>query len=350
MTGTAMRAARLLTRVLPVGILTTLAACTSTRTTSSMSTGTTTGTAAARTQSAGTSRPNARAANAVPMLVSTAWLSEHAADRDLVVLHVGNKAQYDSAHVAGSRHVALDEISLPTVQGGLSLQMAGEAQLKQWAERNGIGDRTRIVVVPHDANIQSATRVYFTLAYLGAMDRASLLDGGFLAWKSEKRAISTTAPAAAASTTFTPRLRPELIAYIAQVEQVTKNKSTFLVDARLSNFYNGQGGGYPRPGHIPTAINIPLNTVSATGFIKPQAELKTLFSAAGVDGSKPVITYCHIGQQATVLWFVATLLGLDARMYDGSFQEWSGRADLPLAGPPGAPRDRQQSGAGAARE
>jgi thiosulfate/3-mercaptopyruvate sulfurtransferase len=275
-------------------------------------------------------RPNARGRDAAPMLVNTAWLAQHMADRDLVALHVGSKAQYDSAHVAGARHVALDEISLPTVQGGLSLQMAGEAQLKAWAEKNGIGDRTRIVVIPHDANIQSATRVYFTLTYLGAGDRASLLDGGFLAWKAESRAVSSAAPTAAAAVTFTPRLRADLIAYLAQVEAVTKDQSRFLVDARLSSFYNGQGGGYPRPGHIPTAVNIPLNTVSTNGFVKPASELKTLFDNAGVNGSKPVITYCHIGQQATVLWFVATMLGLDARMYDGSFQEWSGKPELPL--------------------
>jgi len=275
-------------------------------------------------------RPNQRSANAAPMLVSTAWLADHRTDRDLVVLHVGTKAQYDSGHVAGSRHVALDEISLPTVQGGLSLQMAGEAQLDAWAERNGIGDATRIVVVPHDANIQSATRVYFTLAYLGAMDRASLLDGGYAAWKREGRSVSTTAPAPVTGVQFTPRLRPALIALITQVEAITKDRSAFLVDARLPQFYNGQGGGYPRPGRIPTAVNVPLNTVSSNGFMKPANELKMLFDQAGVDGSKPVVTYCHIGQQATVLWFVSTLLGLDARMFDGSFQEWSGRADLPL--------------------
>lgn len=288
------------------------------------------GTGGAGTTASATARPNARAANAAPMLVSTAWLADHRTDRDVVVLHVGSKAQYDSGHVAGARHVALDEISLPTVQGGLTLQMAGEAQLDAWAEKNGIGDKTRIVVVPHDANLQSATRVYFTLAYLGAMDRASLLDGGYLAWKKEGRASSTAAPAAAAMGQFTPRLRPALIALIAQVEAITKDRSSFLVDARLPQFYNGQGGGYPRPGRIPTAVNVPLNTVSTNGFMKPASELKVLFDQASVNGSKPVVTYCHIGQQATVLWFVATLLGLDARMFDGSFQEWSGRADLPL--------------------
>lgn len=267
------------------------------------------------------------------MLVSTAWVAEHAADRDLVILHVGTKAQYDSGHVAGSRHVSLEEIALPQVQGGLSLQMAGPEQLTAWAQRNGIGDRTRVIVVPHDFNLQSATRVYFTLAYLGAGDRASLMDGGYQAWKKEARAVSTSVPVAPPAVTFTPRVRPELIALAGQVETATQDKSRFIVDARLTRFYNGDGGGYPRPGHIPTAVNIPISSVSVNGFFRPRAELEALFAAQQVDRSKPVITYCHIGQQATLLWFVATLLERDARMYDGSFQEWSG-STRPIVGPP----------------
>jgi thiosulfate/3-mercaptopyruvate sulfurtransferase len=101
------------------------------------------------------------------------------------------------------------------------------------------------------------------------------------------------------------------------------------VDARLTRFYDGNGGGYPRPGHIPTAVNIPINTVAANGYFKSPDELRTLFANAGADATKPVITYCHIGQQATLLWFAATLIGRDARMYDGSFQEWSG-STLPV--------------------
>jgi thiosulfate/3-mercaptopyruvate sulfurtransferase len=273
---------------------------------------------------ASSAAPNARAANAAPMLVDTKWVAEHISDRDVVVLHVGTKAQYDSGHVAGSRHVSLEELALPQVQGGLTLQMAGAEQLTAWAVRNGIGDKTRVIVVPHDFNLQSATRVYFTLAYLGAGDRASLMDGGYQAWKGEQRAVSTTAPAAAPAVTFTPRVRSDLIALVSQVEAATQDKSRHIVDARLTRFYNGDGGGYPRPGHIPTAVNIPISSVSVNGFLRPRAELDALFAAQQVDRSKPVITYCHIGQQATLLWFVATLLERDARMYDGSFQEWSG--------------------------
>ena len=269
------------------------------------------------------------------MLVTTAWLAEHATDANLVVLHVGNKAQYESGHAPGARLVTLAELSLPQSEGGLTLQMGTVTQLTAWAAANGIGDQSRIVVVPHDENLQSATRVFITLAYLGAFEHTSVLDGSFKAWKAEGRAVTRETPAAARVVAFTPKPHPELIASLAQVEAIAQDSGrTALIDARLPRFYNGDGGGYPRPGHIPTAVNIPLSTVSNNGFIKSPSELKTLFTQAGVNGDKPIVTYCHIGQQATVLWFVATLLGYDAKMFDGSFQEWSGTTRLPVVAPP----------------
>lgn len=290
-------------------------------------------TTAATPTAATSAAPNARAANAAPMLVTTQWTAQHLGDRDVVVLHVASKAQYDSGHVAGSRLVSLEEIAVPMQPGALSLQMASVEQLTAWAARNGIGNNSRVIVVPHDANLQSATRVFFTLAYLGIGDNASLMDGGYQAWKREARAVSTTAPAPASAVAFIPRVRPELIAQVGQVETATQDQSRFIVDARLTRFFNGDGGGYPRPGHIPTAVNIPISSVSANGYLRSPAELRALFDAQRVDNSKPVITYCHIGQQATLLWFVATLIGRDARMYDGSFQEWSG-STRPIVGPP----------------
>lgn len=276
-----------------------------------------------------TARPNARGATAVPMLVSTTWLAEHREDRDLVLLHVGSKAAYDSGHVIGARHVTLDDVALPAQPGALTLQMAGVEQLTAWAIRQGISDKSRVVVIPHDTALQSATRVVLTLAYLGAFDRVSLLDGSFQAWKREQRPVSTEVPAAAPLVSFTANVRPALIATMAQVEAVTQDRSQQLIDARLTHFFDGNGGGYPRPGHIPTAVNIPLTMVASNGYIRPTAELRAIFDASGADGRKPVVTYCHIGQQASLLWFAATLIGRDARLFDGSFQEWSG-STLPV--------------------
>jgi thiosulfate/3-mercaptopyruvate sulfurtransferase len=274
-----------------------------------------------------TARPN--------MLVSTEWLAKHAKDENLVVLHVGRRAQYDSGHIAGARPVALGELSAPATLTKLSLQIPPIEQLTTWARNNGLGDKSRIVVVPHDDTLQSAARVFLTLAYLGLMDRTSMLDGGYRAWRAEGRMISRESPSAAVARPFTPHVQQALIATIDQVELATHDGKVSLVDARLPRFFNGDGGGYPRPGHIPTATNVPFATVSENGRFKAPTELHKLFLDAGVSESKPIVTYCHIGQQASLLWFVATLLGYDATMFDGSFQEWSGTERLPVVAPPG---------------
>lgn len=268
------------------------------------------------------------------MLVSTEWLASHQRDANLVVLHVASKAQYDSGHIVGARMATLNDVSLPMVQGGLSLQMASGESIARWAELQGIGDQTRIVVVPHDGALQSAARVVLALAYVGALDRTAMLDGSFQAWKSEGRTTTTAPPPTLAPTTFTLQLKPELIVSLAQVEAATLNQSATIIDARLNRFYNGNGGGYPRTGHIPTAVNVEYAAVSTNGYIKPAETIRTLYKTAGVPDGKPVVTYCHIGQQASIAWFVATYLGYNAQLFDGSFQEWSGTPRVPVVSPP----------------
>lgn len=268
------------------------------------------------------------------MLVSTAWLSDHIRDPNLVILQVGGKAQFDSVHIPGARSVSLADITLSASESKLSTELPPPERLKAWAEANGIGNSSRIIVVPYDSTLPPSTRVFITLAYMGAMERTSLLNGGLAAWRAEARQLSSEAPAAPKPAKFDLKLRPELIAAMNDVETAIQGNKVSVIDARAARFYNGDGGGYPRAGHIPTAVNIPLTTVSTNGFIKEDPALRDLFGTAGIGTGKPVITYCHVGQQATLLWFVATLLGYDARMYDGSFQEWSGTERLPVVGKP----------------
>jgi len=257
------------------------------------------------------------------------------ADPSVVILQVGTPAQFAEAHVPGARPVALNDVSTPRQNGALILEIPETAALDTWARSVGISDASRrIVVVPVNDTMQSSTRVLFTLAFMGFADRVSLLDGGLAAWRASGQPIETgAAPALAPSTApLTIRRDSSIVAVLDDVEKATKSSGTTIIDARLPQFYNGNGGGYPRPGRIPTAVNVPLSLVSEGGRLRTPDELRALFEQAGVKPGDPVITYCHIGQQASLLWFVARELGYDVRLFDGSFQQWSGTT-LPLGSP-----------------
>ena len=88
----------------------------------------------------------------------------------------------------------------------------------------------------------------------------------------------------------------------------------------------------PRAGHIPSANNIPFSSLveDSTNKFKSVEAFRALFTGAGVRPGDSVATYCHIGQQASLLYFVARYLGYEAHLYDGSFQDWSNRKELPV--------------------
>ena len=87
-----------------------------------------------------------------------------------------------------------------------------------------------------------------------------------------------------------------------------------------------------RAGHVPTAINVPWGrAVNEDGTIKSAADLKKLYSDAGIDGSKPIIVYCRIGERSSHTWFVlAKVLGYDVRNYDGSWTEYGNSVGTPI--------------------
>ncbi len=265
-----------------------------------------------------------------PFLVTTEWLAEHLADPGLVLLHIGDKAQYESGHIPGARFVSLSDLSTP-FGTGLTLQMPSASELQAKLEKLGISDTSRVVVYFGEDGITPAARVWLTLQYVGLGGQSSILNGGMPAWKAEKRPVSVEVRTPVPGR-LTPRLRNDVIAELSWVSERLHNPKYVIVDARAANFYEGSSAGrMPRAGHIPGAVNIPFSSVVDDSVrLKSADELRDMFRAAGVKPGQTVITYCHIGQQASLLYFVARYLGYDARLYDGSFEEWSRRADLPV--------------------
>ena len=133
------------------------------------------------------------------LLVSTDWLAGHLADPGLVLLHVGDRAEYDAAHLPGARFVALRDVSAgpsgPGESAALRLEMLPAEELRRRLEGLGIADDSRVVVYFGKDWVSPATRLLFTLDYAGLGANASLLDGGQPAWVRAGYALTAQVPA-----------------------------------------------------------------------------------------------------------------------------------------------------------
>jgi len=264
------------------------------------------------------------------MIVSTEWLAKHLKDDGLVLLQVGDKKEYDAAHIAGAQYIQTADISTPRGQG-LILELPPVDQLKTTFEKFGVTDKSRIIIYFGKDWVTPTSRVYFTLDYLGLGDRTSILDGGLAAWIAEQRPVTTEVITPKAGN-FTPHPNSKLVVDASWVSGNINKPGVAILDARDAKFYTGvDAGNMPRAGHIPSAKSIPFSTlVQDSNKFKSPEDLRALFKTAGVNPKDSIATYCHIGQQASLLYFVARYLGYDPHLYDGSFQDWSNRSDLPV--------------------
>src|SRR5712691_11964930 len=266
-----------------------------------------------------------------PMLVNVDWLADHLKDPSLVLLQIGDKKDYDKGHVPGAQFLVYESIYTPHGQG-LMLELPPVAQLVSVFERLGVSNSSHVILYFGTNWVTPTTRVYWTLDYLGLGDRTSILNGGLVAWQATHHPVSTETKQPAKGS-ITPAPRKEIVADADWVSSHLNKPGVTILDARTHEFYNGsQSDGNPRSGHIPGAANLPyLDVVDQdNNKFKSPDTLKELFQAAGLKPGNLMVSYCHIGQRATVLYFTANMLGYDAKMYDGSWEDWSHRMDLPI--------------------
>ncbi|MBZ5618524.1 MAG: sulfurtransferase [Acidobacteriia bacterium] len=268
------------------------------------------------------------------MLVSTSWLGEHLKDKNLVVLAIGQKAEYDEAHIPGS--VLLDPRDISTKPGEtpLTLELPAIAQLTAVFSKLGVSNDSRIVLYITKDWLTPMARVYMTLDAMGLGAHASVLDGGMPAWKSEGRALVKEVPEVKPGN-LQACPQSDVITDLNYVKNNLHQQGVRILDARAPEVYNGTNPRAGMPGgHIQGAGNVYYNhLIDESGKLKPVGALEEQFSAAGVKKGDRLVTYCFIGQQASALYFVSRYLGYDVRLYDGSWEEWTRHPELPTENP-----------------
>ena len=276
-----------------------------------------------------------------PMLVSTRWLASHLNDANLVLLQVGDPTEYETRHIPGARLITTQDVSASghSKEDANRLEMPNPDSLRAKLASFGIGDRSRIVVYHGHDWVSPTTRIFMTLNWAGLGDNTSVLDGGLDAWVKDGHEVTTQTPPPAKAGALSP-LRIRNFVVDAQFVKANIGKGgVAIVDARAPAFYDGVQAGSSmgtahRAGHIASAKSVPFNSVfTADNRLRSPAELKAIFTKAGVGPNDTVIGYCHIGQQATEMLFAARSLGHPILLYDGSFEDWSRHTEYPVENP-----------------
>ncbi|GHE11146.1 sulfurtransferase [Klenkia taihuensis] len=269
------------------------------------------------------------------VLVSADWAQEHLGDAGLVFVEVDeDTSAYDKGHLEGA--VKLDWKT--DLQDPLRRDFVDKEQFEQLLSAKGISNDDTVVLYGGNNNWFAAYAYWYFKLY--GHDAVKLVDGGRKKWELDSRPLSdaeVTRPAtqyrAQEPDTSIRAFRDEVVAAID-----TKN----LVDVRSPDEFAGKlvapahlpQEGAQRPGHIPSAVNVPWSkAANEDGTFKSDEELAALYADAGLDDGKATIAYCRIGERSSHTWFVLhELLGhADVKNYDGSWTEYGSLVGVPIA-------------------
>lgn len=282
------------------------------------------------------------AATAIPAgpLVSTDWLAQNLDNPQVRVIEVSvNPGLYERAHVPGAVNFSWHNDLNDKVRRDIVSQQSFEALLS----KSGVTPDTTVVLYGDTNNWFAAWGAWVFDIY--GVKNVKLLDGGRKKWEAENRPLNNRAPEYASTTYRVSEVNVNLRARLSDALAAAEGKSgAKLVDIRSADEYSGKVFAPPgiqelaiRAGHIPGAVNVPWGqAVKEDGSFKSPEELKKLYASVGIDGSKPIITYCRIGERSSHTWFaLSKILGYQVKNYDGSWTEYGNAVGVPINNPAG---------------
>ena len=269
------------------------------------------------------------------VLVTADWAQENIGAPGIVFVEVDEDASaYDKGHIEGA--VKLDWRT--DLQDPLRRDFVDREQFEKLLSEKGIGSDDTVVLYGGNNNWFAAYAYWYFKLY--GHDQVKLIDGGRKKWELDSRPLSSDVVTRPATQYKAPEQDTSIRAFRDEVVAAIGAKN--LVDVRSPDEFTGKlvapahlpQEGAQRPGHIPTALNVPWSkAANEDGTFKSDEELAKLYAEQGLDTSKETIAYCRIGERSSHTWFVLReLLGhQNVKNYDGSWTEYGSLVGVPIA-------------------
>jgi thiosulfate/3-mercaptopyruvate sulfurtransferase len=268
------------------------------------------------------------------VLVTADWAEKNLGTEGIVFVEVDeDTTAYDGGHLLGAV-----KINWTTeMQDPVRRDIVDKEQFEQLLSAKGIGNDDLVVLYGGNNN-WFAAYAYWQFRLYGHRD-VKLLDGGRKKWELDGRTL-TTDVVSRPSTSYTAQ-EPDLSIRAFRDEVIDSIGKKNLIDVRSPDEFTGKilaPAHLPqeqsqRPGHVPTAMNIPWSkAANEDGTFKSDEELRELYRQEGYDEAKPTIAYCRIGERSSHTWVVLhELLGQrDVKNYDGSWTEYGSLVGVPI--------------------
>jgi thiosulfate/3-mercaptopyruvate sulfurtransferase len=269
------------------------------------------------------------------VLVDADWVEEHLGDDGVVLVEVDEDTKaYDKGHIANAVKIDWKK----DLQDPVRRDFVDARGFEELLSARGISNDDLVILYGGNNNWFAAYAYWYFKLY--GHDKVKLLDGGRKKWELDSRDLVTEVPERPKTSyrakdpdTSIRAFRDEVVAAIGQ-----RN----LVDVRSPDEFSGKllaPAHLPqeqaqRPGHIPTAKNVPWSkAANDDGTFKSDEDLTKLYAGeAGVDFAKDTIAYCRIGERSAHTWFVLhELLGQpNVKNYDGSWTEYGSLVGVPI--------------------